>query len=125
MIGLAVLFAALGAALAVPAPRRLPTAAAAPAGGPAPGANGNCTPLECTARTVDDGPGKDTPNLLRTLTDEQVVPTFFMQGVNIKANPGTVKQVAGTPRLEIGSPTTTHAHLRDHSHDKLQRELPP
>ncbi|TDO94608.1 type II secretion system F family protein [Enemella evansiae] len=33
MIGLAVLFTALGAALAVPAPRRLPPVAAAPAGG--------------------------------------------------------------------------------------------
>lgn len=100
-----------------------PAAPKGPVAQPAPGARVDCGALKCIALTFDDGPGKDTPKLLRTLTGEQVVATFFMQGVNVKAYPAIAKQVADTPGMEIGDHTTSHANLPGSSKEKLTREI--
>lgn len=112
-----------GGASASGKPTEQPAAPSAPVAQPAPGAKVDCSQLKCIALTFDDGPGKDTPTLLRTLTDEQVVATFFMQGVNVKANQQTVRQVADTPGMEIGNHTTSHANLPGAGKDKLNREI--
>ncbi|WP_176451768.1 polysaccharide deacetylase family protein [Enemella dayhoffiae] len=106
-----------------PAPPATPAPPPGPVQQPAPGAKVDCAKLKCIALTFDDGPSKDTPRLLEMLTREQVVATFFQQGVNIRANPAITKQVADTPGMELGDHSMSHPNLAGAGKDKLNREI--
>lgn len=67
----------------------------------------DCVARRCVAVTYDDGPGPDTPTLLRTLDSTRTVATFFQMGNSINAYPATSRTVAASG-FEIGNHTLTH-----------------
>ena len=75
------------------------------------------------ALTFDDGPTKThTPRLLDILKEYGVKCTFFMQGVNVKARPETVKRVYEEGH-EIGNHTYDHPNLTKISFDEVDEQL--
>ncbi|MDO5682452.1 MAG: polysaccharide deacetylase family protein [Propionibacteriaceae bacterium] len=90
---------------------------------PPPPGSVDCSVAKCIALTFDDGPGPYTPRLLEMLTSKGAGATFFMQGVMIRANPDIARQVASTPRMEIGDHSMTHPQLNRVSAGKLRNEL--
>jgi len=75
------------------------------------------------ALTFDDGPTKThTPRLLDILKEYNVKCTFFMQGVNVKARPETVKRVYDEGH-EIGNHTYDHPNLTKISFKEVDSQL--
>jgi peptidoglycan/xylan/chitin deacetylase (PgdA/CDA1 family) len=74
------------------------------------------------ALTFDDGPGPQTLDVLEELQREHAVATFFVMGVNAKANPSTVKALYDAG-MQIGNHTWTHPQLARLSATKQLSEL--
>jgi peptidoglycan-N-acetylglucosamine deacetylase len=74
------------------------------------------------ALTFDDGPGPQTLDVLEELQREHAVATFFVMGVNAKANPDTVKALYDAG-MQIGNHTWTHPQLARLSATKQLSEL--
>ncbi|MFD0478865.1 polysaccharide deacetylase family protein [Nonomuraea thailandensis] len=70
----------------------------------------NCRRVKCVALTFDDGPGKYTDALLRSLAAYRARATFFVVGQNVAAYPGIVRRTHAAGH-EIGSHTWSHPDL--------------
>lgn len=71
----------------------------------------NCDIVPCASLTYDDGPDpKTTPQLLGILKDKNALATFFMQGANASANPGSAKEVTDAGHT-VGNHTFSHPYL--------------
>jgi peptidoglycan-N-acetylglucosamine deacetylase len=62
------------------------------------------------ALTFDDGPGARTSELSAWLKEKNIRATFFINGVNVPANPGVLQKVVADGHV-IANHTQTHAHL--------------
>lgn len=58
--------------------------------------------------TFDDGPKKDTPELLETLSELDVPATFFLVGLSVRAFPEYAKQIVQAG-YAVGSHTMAHS----------------
>lgn len=70
----------------------------------------NCRKVRCMALTFDDGPGLDTPRLLRVLRRNRVPATFFLVGEMVDVRPETARMIARHGH-EIGVHSWNHANL--------------
>ncbi|MBR2942163.1 MAG: polysaccharide deacetylase family protein [Clostridia bacterium] len=73
--------------------------------------------------TFDDGPKKDTPELLALLDELDVPATFFLMGASVEAFPEYAKMIvdAGYP---VGCHTMTHSYKRlKESNDYVARDF--
>ncbi|GAA2874372.1 polysaccharide deacetylase family protein [Nonomuraea rubra] len=70
----------------------------------------NCRRVKCVALTFDDGPGRYTDALLRSLAAYRARATFFVVGQNVAAYPGIVRRTHAAGH-EIGSHTWSHPDL--------------
>ena len=95
--------------------------AAAPAPANAP-RHVDCSVARCVALTFDDGPGPQTPALLRMLKDAGARATFFVLGDVVTARPGALRQIAAAGH-EIGNHTWSHPQLPLLSDDKVRSQL--
>ncbi|WP_051214904.1 polysaccharide deacetylase family protein [Granulicoccus phenolivorans] len=95
---------------ATPSGSASPAATSGPAK-PMPAGQVDCGQVKCVALTFDDGPGKDTGRLLDILNRKGARATFFMQGVNVKADPAMAKRVADTPGMEVANHSISHPDL--------------
>ncbi|GEM_PF-201542 len=83
----------------------------------------NCDIIPCASLTYDDGPDpKTTPQLLGILKEKNVSATFFMQGTNASANPGTAKQVTDAGHT-VGNHTFSHPNLTKLSAAGVRSEI--
>ncbi|QXJ20358.1 polysaccharide deacetylase family protein [Actinomadura graeca] len=96
------------AALATPA-RPTTTAPELAAARPVPGPV-DCSHAKCIALTFDDGPGRYTRELLRTLAARRARATFFVVGDNAAADPGLLRDAAAAGN-ELGNHTQAHRDL--------------
>lgn len=92
-----------------------------PVNGPS-GFNGCPTNKSSFALTFDDGPGENTPALLKILADAGVKATFFAIGINVATNPDYLKQVYDRGHV-IGSHTYTHPDIATLSQDRITAEM--
>lgn len=90
---------------------------------PPPAGAVDCGQVKCIALTFDDGPGPHTERLLGMLTSTGARATFFMQGVNVRANPGVARRVANTPGMEVANHSSTHPQLTGVGSAQLRREV--
>ncbi|WP_344470933.1 polysaccharide deacetylase family protein [Nonomuraea monospora] len=93
------------AAIAVEVALSVGTAAEAPAAKPV-----DCRRVKCVALTFDDGPGKYTDTLLRTLAAYDARATFFVVGQNVAAYPGALRRTYAAGH-EIGNHSWSHPDL--------------
>jgi peptidoglycan/xylan/chitin deacetylase (PgdA/CDA1 family) len=68
----------------------------------------DCSKLKCVALTFDDGPGSETPQLLRMLRARHARATFFVLGQVVAANPGRLRMIDAAGH-EIGNHSWSHA----------------
>jgi peptidoglycan/xylan/chitin deacetylase (PgdA/CDA1 family) len=74
------------------------------------------------ALTFDDGPSRSTPALLEILEEQQVRPTFFMCGRNVRRHPAIAREVAAAKHC-IGNHTDRHPYLHFHTPEFVFREI--
>lgn len=74
------------------------------------------------ALTFDDGPGEDTPELLKLLQREKVKASFFLIGEQIAKHPDLVRRIADEGHL-IGNHTYSHPNLMLCSPTRTHQEL--
>lgn len=73
--------------------------------------------------TFDDGPKKDTPELLEVLNELDVPATFFMVGLSVRAFPEYAKMTADAGHA-IGCHSMTHSYNRiKESNEYVARDL--
>ena len=72
--------------------------------------------------TFDDGPKKDTPELLKVLDDLDVPATFFLVGAGVRAFPENAKLILEAGHA-IGSHSMNHSLSRLDSTDYLAKDL--
>ena len=72
--------------------------------------------------TFDDGPKKDTPELLKVLDDLDVPATFFLVGAGVRAFPENAKLILEADHA-IGSHSMNHSLSRLDSTDYLAKDL--
>jgi peptidoglycan/xylan/chitin deacetylase (PgdA/CDA1 family) len=71
----------------------------------------DCELVSCIALTFDDGPDADiTPIILKTLANEEIKATFFVQGNQVQKAPALVRQAAAEGH-EIENHTYAHPDL--------------
>lgn len=70
----------------------------------------DCRKRKCVALTFDDGPGLDTPRLLKVLARTKTRATFFLVGQMVKARPGSARQIVRRGH-EVGVHTMGHPDL--------------
>lgn len=102
-----------------------PTPAAGGSGrrNPPPAGGVDCATAKCIALTFDDGPGPHTSRLLGMLSSKGARATFFLIGTSVSADPGTARQIANTPGMEIGNHSRTHPELNKVGSAQLRREI--
>jgi peptidoglycan-N-acetylglucosamine deacetylase len=106
-----VIHALLAAALALTS-----TPAAAPA------STVDCAKLKCLALTFDDGPGPNTPTLLKLLKKEGAKATFFLVGKQVERRPALAAQEAAQGHA-IGNHTYSHPSLTTRRDDEIFQEI--
>ncbi len=75
------------------------------------------------ALTFDDGPGPNTPDVLRILQEKRVTATFCVVGNNARANPAMIRQLRDA-NMGLCNHTLTHdLKLRTRPDDVIAREL--
>lgn len=74
------------------------------------------------ALTFDDGPGPQTPAILKTLQLYHARATFFVVGKNVQAYPNILKQEV-LAHMEIGNHTYAHINMAQHSVVENVRDL--
>jgi peptidoglycan/xylan/chitin deacetylase (PgdA/CDA1 family) len=72
--------------------------------------------------TIDDGPSKQSENLMAILADHNVKAIFFINGNNDKGNPGVIKKEYDAGHA-IGNHTWSHQNLKQISDDKAIKEI--
>lgn len=82
----------------------------------------DCTQETCVALTYDDGPGAETPTLVKSLVDAKAPATFFQLGQMVQANPEIGKQVASAGN-EIGAHSYSHPNLAQQGDQRLHKEV--
>ena len=96
---------------AEPAPETSAPAPAPPAAAPpAPPAGTDCAVVACVAMTYDDGPMPSTLDLVRLLQDRGAPATFFMLGIQVRAQPDAARAVADAG-FEVASHGRSHSRL--------------
>ncbi|MFG1941792.1 polysaccharide deacetylase family protein [Nonomuraea sp. NPDC048826] len=70
----------------------------------------DCTKVKCLALTFDDGPGKHTAKLLKTLKKERAKATFFLTGKYVDQHPRLAKRIM-TEGHAVGNHTYSHFSL--------------
>ena len=74
------------------------------------------TPQKVVYLTFDDGPKKDTPELLALLEELDVPATFFLMGASVRAFPEYAKMI-----VEAGYPVGCHS--MSHSYKRLKESM--
>lgn len=82
----------------------------------------DCTRRKCVALTFDDGPGRHTDRLLRTLAAHKARATFFMVGSQAVQYPATARRVMSDGH-ELGNHSYSHADLGRASKKKVEAEI--
>ncbi|GGU48360.1 polysaccharide deacetylase family protein [Streptomyces lavendofoliae] len=83
----------------------------------------DCRKLTCIALTFDAGPGKDTPELLDILREENVPATFFLLGSkHVDRYPDVVRRIAAEGH-EVANHTWSHRILTDLEPGEIRQEL--
>ncbi|GAA2877228.1 polysaccharide deacetylase family protein [Nonomuraea rubra] len=82
----------------------------------------DCARVKCLALTFDDGPGKDTPALLKELSKAGAKATFFLVGKRVEERPEVARQIVARGHA-IGNHTYSHASLPAHSDNEILDEL--
>lgn len=82
----------------------------------------DCEKTKCVALTFDDGPGKHTAKLLKTLHKEKVPATFFVIGRHIEDYPDALRTMSKQGH-EVASHTWSHDDLRQLSTKQIDKEL--
>lgn len=77
---------------------------------------------EKIALTFDDGPDKETPNILNILNDNGVKATFFCMGIRVRAHPDFVRR-AFNEGHQIANHTFSHPKLTELTDDQTLDEL--
>lgn len=90
------------------------------------GENPNIVKLDSSKKTValtfDDGPNKNTLNILDTLKQNHASATFFMVGTNINNFSDTVKRISAEGH-ELGSHSYSHKSLLHVKNEELDKEI--
>lgn len=125
LLGAATLIAACAPGTTRPAPATVLVAPAAVPPQPTPEASRapvDCKKRKCVALTFDDGPGRGTAGLLKTLKKANVRVTFFVVGPQARARKGVVAR-AHADGHEIGDHTETHPVLTKLTASRIRKEI--
>ncbi|WP_327087620.1 polysaccharide deacetylase family protein [Nonomuraea sp. NBC_01738] len=82
----------------------------------------DCAKAKCLALTFDDGPGPQTPKLLKVLKKEKVKATFFVVGKQVERRPAVLKQTVAAGHA-VGNHTYSHPSMPTLSEDEIFTEL--
>jgi peptidoglycan/xylan/chitin deacetylase (PgdA/CDA1 family) len=82
----------------------------------------NCAVLKCVALTFDDGPGSQTPTLLRYLREADALATWFPLGDVIDGAPARLLAVAAAGH-EIGNHSWSHPQLTASSNGQIETQI--
>jgi peptidoglycan/xylan/chitin deacetylase (PgdA/CDA1 family) len=82
----------------------------------------DCSKLKCVAITFDDGPGSQTPQLLKMLRRQHARATWFVLGQMVAANPGRLRQIAAAGH-EIGNHSWSHPQLTSLSDGEIRSQI--
>lgn len=74
------------------------------------------------ALTFDDGPSRNTPQLLDMLASYGIKATFFLLGRQVYNNPGLAQRIADEGH-EVGNHSWSHPNLKILSSERQQEEL--
>jgi len=74
------------------------------------------------ALTFDDGPCKETEEILKVLKKEEIPATFFVLGKKLKKNPLFIKQIV-KQGSEVGNHSYSHDSLLSKSSKKIIEEI--
>jgi len=96
-----------------PAPRFVPRKPAAPT---------DCSKVACVALTFDDGPSRQTDNLLAALASRHVKATFFVLGVMIQRHPQAIANIAQAGHV-IGTHGFSHHSFAPMTADAITQEI--
>ncbi|MEW9546824.1 polysaccharide deacetylase family protein [Nonomuraea sp. NPDC050783] len=115
--------ALLAAALTLTAaPAAAPAAAAASAPAASAQAPVDCARVKCLALTFDDGPGPQTPALLKTLRKAGAKATFFLVGKKVEQRPRIARQTLAQGHA-IGNHTYSHTSLPRLLDEEISQEI--
>ncbi|MEV0631870.1 polysaccharide deacetylase family protein [Nonomuraea wenchangensis] len=82
----------------------------------------DCARVKCLALTFDDGPGAQTPALLKTLRKANAKATFFLVGKRVEELPKIAKQTLAEGHA-IGDHTYSHQSLRALLDEEISQEI--
>ena len=86
------------------------------------GVNGGAAQGDAVALTFDDGPGRDTWDVLALLKRYKMRATFFVIGQNVADNPGVIAAAVRDGNV-VGDHSWTHASLPSLDQAGLEREV--
>ena len=89
---------------------------------PSDGVNGGAAQGNAVALTFDDGPGRDTWDVLALLKKYKMQATFFVIGQNVADNPGVIAAAVRDGNV-VGDHSWTHASLPSLDRAGLDREI--
>ncbi|MFB4283029.1 MULTISPECIES: polysaccharide deacetylase family protein [unclassified Nonomuraea] len=89
---------------------------------PAQAAAVDCDRVKCLALTFDDGPGAQTPALLKALSKAGAKATFFLVGKRVEERPEVARQIVAKGHA-IGNHTYSHASLPTKLDHEIAEEL--
>ncbi|MEZ7130061.1 polysaccharide deacetylase family protein [Nonomuraea sp. AD125B] len=82
----------------------------------------DCARVKCLALTFDDGPGAQTPALLKTLRKANAKATFFLVGKRVEELPKIARQTLAEGHA-IGDHTYSHQSLRALLDEEISQEI--
>ncbi|MEV4110817.1 polysaccharide deacetylase family protein [Nonomuraea sp. NPDC049695] len=82
----------------------------------------DCARVKCLALTFDDGPGPNTPALLKALRQAGAKATFFLVGKQVEKRPQVARQELAEGHA-IGNHTYSHASLPSLSDEQILDEI--
>ncbi len=89
---------------------------------PSDGVNAGVNAGNAVALTFDDGPGKETWDVLALLKRYRMRGTFFVTGQSITKNPGALAEIVADGHV-VGNHTWTHASLPSLKAPQLKAEI--
>lgn len=89
---------------------------------PSDGVNAGVNAGNAVALTFDDGPGKETWDVLALLKRYRMRGTFFVTGASIEKNPGALAAIVADGNV-VGNHTWTHASLPSLKAPQLKAEI--
>lgn len=72
--------------------------------------------------TIDDGPSRQSSDIVKTLSDENIHAIFFINGINVKSYPDAIKQEYNAGNM-IGNHTWSHKDLKKITDTQAKKEI--